>query len=104
MDLEKDFIGADALRKIAQSGPRRLLIGLFIEGPRSARQGMNILAGQNIIGIVTSAAASPTLKRSIALAYVDIQHALPGTQLTLDLRGTPTPATVTPLPFYKRPK
>jgi aminomethyltransferase len=104
VDLTKNFIGADPLRKLQQTGPARTLVGLFIEGPRSARQGMALLHNDKPVGTITSGATSPTLKRNIAMAYVDTDLAAPNTPLTLDLRGTPTPATTTTLPFYKRPK
>ncbi len=104
VDLNKDFIGAEALRKLQTRGLDYQLVGLFIDGPRSARQGMSLLHNDKIVGTVTSGAMSPTLKRPIAMAYVQSHLTTPGTTLNLDLRGTPTPATVTPLPFYKRPK
>ena len=104
VDLSKEFIGVAPLRKIQADGPKTKLVGLFIEGPRSARQGMTVLHDGQPVGTVTSATTSPTLKRNIAMAYVSAALAAPGTPLAVDLRGTPTPATVTPLPFYKRPK
>jgi aminomethyltransferase len=104
VDLSKDFVGAVALRKIHEAGPRQKLVGLFIDGPRAARQGMSVLYNNQPVGTVTSGCTSPTLKRCIAMAYVNADLAAPGTPLAIDLRGTATPATVTPLPFYKRPK
>jgi len=104
VDLSKDFVGVEALRKIQESGPKRKLVGLFIEGPRAARQHMTLHHDGKQIGEVTSGAMSPTLKRCIAMAYVDAPLAAPGTTLSLDLRGAQTPVTVTPLPFYKRKK
>jgi aminomethyltransferase len=104
VDLHKDFIGAAALRKVQEAGPRRRLVGLFIDGPRAARPEMTVLHNGAPVGRITSGAMSPTLKRCIAMAYVDAALAAPGTALTVDCRGTPLAATVTPLPFYKRPK
>ena len=104
VDVTKDFIGAEAVRKVHTEGPRQKLVGLFIEGPRAARQGMTVLKDGKSVGIVTSGAMSPTLKRCIAMAYVEAPLAADGTALSIDLRGTQTPATVAPLPFYKRPK
>jgi len=104
MDLQKDFIGAGALRKIHEAGPSTKLVGLFIEGPRAARQDMAVLKDGAAVGKITSGAMSPTLKRCIAMAYVRTDLAAPGTALTVDCRGSTLDATVTPLPFYKRPK
>ena len=105
VDLGKDFVGAEALRKISAAGLKRKLVGLFLDSPRCARQGMAVLDGAGkAVGEVSSATMSPTLKRSIAMAYVDAEVAAVGTAVAVDLRGTQIPATVTPLPFYKRGK
>jgi len=98
VSLEKDFIGAEALREIAAEGPKRKLVGLELEGRRIARQGAPIIEG----GVVTSGTFSPTLQKSIAMAYVDAALAAVGTTLTVDLKGETNSATVVPLPFYKR--
>jgi aminomethyltransferase len=102
VDLNKDFIGADALRAIDAAGPKRKLVGLQLEGKRIARQNTPILYDGKIVGEVTSGTLSPTLGISIAMAYVDANHAAVGTELQADLKGTLNPAKVVPLPFYKR--
>ncbi len=51
---------------------------------------------------MTSGTLSPTLGKSIALAYVDAAHAAEGTALAVDLKGTALAATVVKTPFYKR--
>jgi aminomethyltransferase len=102
VDLSKDFIGAEALRKIKEAGPRRKLVGLELEGKRIARQGTPVLADGSPVGEVTSGTLSPTLGKSIAMAYVDIDRAGEGTPLSVDLKGTSVPAKVVKLPFYKR--
>jgi aminomethyltransferase len=104
VDLHKDFIGAAAVRKVQEAGCRQQLVGLFIDGPRAARPDMAVLHDGAPVGKITSGAMSPTLQRCIAMAYVDAPLAAPGTALTVDCRGTPLTATVTPLPFYKRLK
>lgn len=104
VDLTKDFIGADALRKIEAAGPSQKLVGLMLEGPRAARQGATVLRDGKAVGVVTSGSMSPTLKRCIAMAYVNPAESAVGTTLSIDLRGTEVPASVVPLPFYKRSK
>ena len=104
VDLNKNFIGVEALRKIHAAGLKRKLVGLLLDGPRSARQGMAVLSNDKNAGEITSATSSPTLKRPIAIAYIDAALAAPGTPLTVNLGATTTAATVTPLPFYKKPK
>lgn len=102
VDLTKDFVGVEALRVIAEKGPARKLVGLELEGKRIARQGAPILAGDKIVGEVTSGTLSPTLGKSIAMAYVDTNFSAESTALQADLKGTLNPAKVVKLPFYKR--
>ena len=102
VDLNKDFIGAEPLRAIQQSGCKRKLVGLVLEGRRIARQGTPVVAGDTPVGEVTSGTFGPTVQKSIAMAYVDSARAEVGTTLACDLKGELIPATVEKLPFYKR--
>jgi len=104
VDLTKNFTGAVALRTIQQAGPKRKLVGLELEGKRIARQGTPIKTTEWTVGEVTSGTFSPTLQKSIAMAYVDANYAAEGTELFADLKGTMNPAKIVKLPFYKRPK
>jgi aminomethyltransferase len=106
VDLTKDFVGVERLREIQDKGPARRLVGLELEGRRIARPGTPIRSadGGRTIGEVTSGTLSPTLGKSIAMAFVDADHAAEGTQLAADLKGTPNPARVVKMPFYKRPQ
>jgi aminomethyltransferase len=102
VDLKKDFIGAEPLRKIAGHGPRRKLVGLEVEGRRIARQGTSVLKDGQVVGEVTSGTFGPTVQKSIAMAFVDATMTSEGTELAVDLKGTQNPAKVVKLPFYKR--
>jgi aminomethyltransferase len=102
VDLSKDFIGATALRKIAEKGPVRKLVGLVLDGRRIARQGSAVKSNGREVGIVTSGTFGPTVQKSIAMAYVDSDLAAEGTNLEVDLKGQNNPAVVVKLPFYKR--
>jgi len=102
VDLTKDFIGVEPLRLIQQNGPKRKLLGLELEGRRIARQGTPVVLEGKVIGEVTSGTLSPTLNKSIAMAFVDAAHGAIDTALSVDLKGTLNPAKVVKLPFYKR--
>lgn len=102
VDLKKDFVGAEPLRKIAEEGPKRKLVGLELEGRRIARQGMPVLKDGKPVGEVTSGTFGPTVQKSIAMAFVDADLTAEGTPLEVDLKGTLNPAKVVKLPFYKR--
>lgn len=106
VSLTKDFIGGEALKKIAADGPKQKLVGLELATRRIARQGSAVAGstpgGGGGVGTVTSGTFSPTLQKSIAMAYVDAALAEVGTALTVDIKGEANSATVVPLPFYKR--
>lgn len=51
------------------------------------------------IGVVTSGGYSPTLKRPIAMGYVQSEHTKPGTPVKLVVRGAPLDAEIVQLPF-----
>lgn len=97
------FIGQGALQAIAKKGLEKKLVGLELDGRRSPRQGMNVLAGDKAIGVVTSGCMSPTLETPIAMAYVPPDRAAPGTALVVDLGREKVAAKVVALPFYKAP-
>ncbi|MFS0732609.1 glycine cleavage system aminomethyltransferase GcvT [Microbacterium sp. 1P10UB] len=99
---DKDaFVGKDAATvPLADDAP--VLVGLVSEGRRAGRAGYEVFDGDERVGVITSGALSPTLGHPIAMASVSPGVAAPGTALTIDVRGTRIPATVTALPFYKR--
>ncbi|MFG0283058.1 MAG: glycine cleavage system aminomethyltransferase GcvT [Phycisphaerales bacterium JB039] len=104
-DNGEAFIGLEALRRIqAEGGPQQKIVGLNVDGRRTARQGMPVRAGGAEIGVITSGCASPTLGRSIAMALVDVDRAGEGAALEIDAGRATMAAQVTPLPFYKAPK
>ena len=100
--LEKEFVGAKALRRQQDDGPSRRLVGLIVDGRSIAREGYLILSDDTPVGSVTSGTYSPTLDRSICMGYVLVEFASPGQILRIDLRGRPVQAEVVSLPFYNR--
>jgi aminomethyltransferase len=102
VDLSKDFIGAEALRRIKAEGPKRRLAGLVLEGRRIARQGAAVYEGTRVIGEVTSGTFGLTVGKSIAMAYLDTGAAEQGRRVEVDVHDERAAATVGPTQFYKR--
>jgi aminomethyltransferase len=96
--LDKDFTGADELRRIKAEGPERKLVPFVMDEAAIPRQGMAIAGG----GEVTSGSHSPMLDRGIGMGYVPSPTAEPGTELTVDVRGRDRHARVVTKPIYKR--
>ena len=95
------------LRQIAEGATRRR-VGLRPEGRAPMREGTELLAAEDgeAVGAITSGGFGPSLDAPVAMGYVPIALAAPGTRLCGRLRGRPLPATVAKMPFitpgYKR--
>ncbi|MCE8508688.1 glycine cleavage system protein T [Ruegeria pomeroyi] len=103
LDLEAEFIGKAALRRIKAEGIARQQVGLIIDcdpfsGPNTTFWAIN--KGGETIGKVTSAVYSPRLERNIALAVVAVEHATLGTEVEVVTKSGPARATVVERPFY----
>ena len=98
--LEGGFLGADRVLRELSEGPKRIRVGLKLEGRAAARHGMRILdpAG-NPVGEITSGAFTPTAAASIATGYVHTGLSKPGTRLAVEIRSAAVPAGVTNMPF-----
>ncbi len=103
LNLEKDFIGREAIIASRQRGRSRELVGFKMLDRSIPRHGYRIVSGGEEVGTVTSGNVSFTLGYNIGMAYVPPALSQPGTRLGVDVRGTAVPAEVVPLPFYKRP-
>lgn len=103
LDMEADFIGKSALKRIHDTGITRKQVGLIIDadpltGPNTRFWPINV-SGQEV-GKVTSAVYSPRLERNIALAMIAVEHARIGLQVEVVLPSGPCMATVTERPFF----
>ncbi len=99
---EEDYIGKVALER-RRATPSRKLVGLEINGNETAVHGDKIYAGRAEVGVITSGMRSPVLKKTIALARVDVAHCAIGQTLAvgkLDGHLKRLDATVVRFPFY----
>ncbi|MEM7261182.1 MAG: glycine cleavage T C-terminal barrel domain-containing protein, partial [Planctomycetota bacterium] len=95
------FLGQDALVAGRDAGLPRELRAYTVESKRVAREGMDVLHGDDVVGRVTSGAPSPTLGKNIAVAYVDC--GVPAdAPLTVQVRKAREPLAPHDFPFYKR--
>jgi len=106
---EGGFAGAIRIMSEIDSGPIQKRVGLFVDGKQPVREGALILDREgNEIGRITSGGHSPSLGRPIAMGYVAVALAEPGTFLKLEQRGKLFQAQVAPMPFvphqYQRKK
>jgi glycine cleavage system aminomethyltransferase T len=105
LDQDAGFIGKEPLRRIADEGVDRKLVGIEIEGaPMTDEGALNdfwpVHEPQGPpIGRVTAGAWSPRLERNIGYAWVPASHRPVGTRLELRADEGVRAATVAALPF-----
>jgi len=107
---EDDFVGREALIR-RRAHPRRVLVGLELEGNEPALRGDCVHVGRCQVGVITSGARSPLLRKNIALCRLDVAYSRIGARVEvgkLDGHQKRIPATVVRFPFYdpekKRPR
>jgi dimethylglycine dehydrogenase len=96
-----DFSGRDALERQRAEGIRRTLACLTVETDDADPHGNEPVRAEGTpIGYVAAGGYGHAIEQSIALAYLPVEHAEPGTRLTVDILGEPRPAVVVPQPIY----
>lgn len=98
---ERNFIGRQALENQKQTGVKRKLVGLVLDGPGIIRNHQKVIVKDDGEGEVTSGGYSPTLEKSIALARVP---ATVGTECFVEIRNKQILAKVIKPPFVKHGK
>lgn len=101
-NLEKEFIGRDALIRQKNEGVKRKLVGFVVEDRGIARHGYKVCKYGREVGEVTSGTFSPTLQRAIGLAFVPVEYREPGTFIDIRIRDSLAKSRVVPIPFYRR--
>jgi glycine cleavage system T protein len=89
-----DFLGRDALVRLARGPDRRRLVGFTMDGP-APLEGTPILRDGAVQGHVTSSFTSPLLGTAVLLGWLKYGWS-DVTEVTIDGR----PASVRPAPFY----
>ena len=97
---EGGFPGAERILAERAAGPLFKRVGLIVEGRQPVREGARVLqAIDGVEGRVTSGGFSPSLQRSIAMAYVPAVLAGVGSKIDLEQRGKRFVGEVVPMPF-----
>lgn len=99
---KENFIGRDTLIKQKEEGLKRKIVGFEMKDKGIPRHGYEVAANGEKIGFVTTGYFSPTLKKNIGLALIDIKYTELGTQVEIVIRNKPAVAEVTSRSFYKK--
>jgi aminomethyltransferase len=98
------FPGAARILDELENGATRRRVGLRPEGKAPVRGHAKLYAdadGKTEIGEVTSGGFGPSVEGPVAMGYVPVGYASPGTQIFAEVRGKFLPVAVSALPFVK---
>ena len=100
--LDTEFVGRDALERVDAEGVDERFVGLELLDRGVARHGYELVDDDgDQLGHVTSGTMSPTLGEAVALGYLPVEYADPGTRVRVVVRGERKRAEVVSLPFLE---
>ncbi|WP_435141904.1 glycine cleavage T C-terminal barrel domain-containing protein [Pseudopelagicola sp. nBUS_19] len=103
LNMEAEFIGKSALRRIKKEGVTRNQIGLIIDCAPFTKPNTKfwpVKKDGEQIGLVTSAVYSPRLEKNIALGIVGIEYIELQTEVEVVTNSRTATATIVERPFY----
>ena len=97
-----DFVGREALeRQIEEGGPRIRLSSLVVDADDADAHAYEpVYRGGELVSYVMAGGYGHAVGRSIALAYLPVEHAGDGTELEVEILGTRRPACVVEQSLY----
>lgn len=100
--FNKDFVGSAVIRARKESGLQKKLVGIELVERGVPRPHYEITDAEGVkIGEVTSGTQSPTLQKGVALGYVPVASAKPGTEVYIKVRDKLIKARISKLPFVR---
>ena len=95
-----DFIGRSALAAQKERGVARRLTGIRLTERGFPRPGYPLVRGGEDVGTVTSGVSSPSLGYGVALGYLPVDAARPGTEVGVRIRNRVIAGLTARPPFY----
>ncbi|MEA3306420.1 MAG: glycine cleavage T C-terminal barrel domain-containing protein, partial [Elusimicrobiota bacterium] len=96
-----EFGARDILLKQKQDGLKRRLKGIMLEERGVPRPGSKVFKDGKLIGSLTSATYSPTLKKGIGVGYLNMPKLKVGEEIEIELHGKKIKAKISRVPFYR---
>ena len=97
---KEDFIGRGGLKLASDRGLRNKLVGFIMRDGQVPDDADPVVVGRKPVGRVTSARLSPTMGKGFGLAWIPIDLAEEGSDISILVDGKTLPAQVTLRPFY----
>jgi sarcosine oxidase subunit alpha len=95
-----DFIGRNALSRLAEAAPQQKLIGFIMNADAVPQDGAAIVADGALAGRVTSVRYSPSQGKAVGLAWVAAASARDGAEIEIRVDGGTARARIVPDAFY----
>jgi sarcosine oxidase subunit alpha len=95
-----DFIGRNALSRLAEAEPQQKLIGFIMNADAVPQDGAAILENGTLAGRVTSVRYSPSQGKAVGLAWVAAASASDGAEIEIRVDGGTARARIVPDAFY----
>ncbi|MEW6145450.1 MAG: aminomethyltransferase family protein [Thermodesulfobacteriota bacterium] len=101
LNFEKGcYVGQEVIARIRWRGHVNRHLAGFISAGAALERGADVYSGEKKIGLVTSSAFSPSLRKPVALGYIRREFKEPGTKVGIKLSdGSVGQAEVAALPF-----
>lgn len=97
-----DFIGREALLQQKEKGPKRKLVEFSMIDKGIARSHYEVAKAGEVIGHVTTGMHSPTFKKAMGMALINVEYAEPGSEIEIIIRNRPVKAKVEKGIFYAK--
>jgi sarcosine oxidase subunit alpha len=95
-----DFIGRNALTRLAQAAPQQTLVGFIMNEDAVPQDGAAILVEGALAGRVTSARYSPHNGKAVGLAWLSAASARDGAEIDIRVNGSTARARIVGDAFY----
>lgn len=101
LSARDDYLGASEINRVRQQGVTRKLMGIVMQERVIPREGYAVYSQGQKVGTVTSGVFSPTLEKSIGMAFIQAEYAQVGTPCEVEIRGKRYAGTLTSRRFLK---
>ena len=101
-NLDKEFIGKDAIAKQKEEKPEARIVGIELEGKAIPRAGYEVLHDGEVVGHVTTGYRCISTDKSVCMALVKKGHGKLETQLEVQIRKKTFPGVVVKKKFYDK--
>jgi len=102
IDLDKDFIGKNALLEKQKQVAGKKLCCFKTQTRRAPRHDYKIFVDDQHVGAVTSGSFSPSLSCGIGMGYIEEAYTRAGTKILLKHANVEIEAVIEKRPFYKK--